>query len=933
MRMRSFWLLGMLLVLVTAGTAAAQTGSVTGVVRDAATQGPISGALVEARGAGGAVTGSLTDRSGRFRITGLAPGSYTIVASTLGYETTSTDPVTVGAGEAATVTVMMAPDAVSLNPVVITVGRTEERVLDAPQRVEVVSEAQIEVRPTVTPIDHLRGIPGVDVATTGLQSTNVVARGFNNVFSGALHALTDHRIAGIPSLRVNLMHMVPLTDADIASMEVVLGPGAALYGPNTANGVLHILTKSPLSDQGTTLAVGAGERSVFQASGRTSQLLTPNLGIKISGQYIQGEDWRYTDPAETIEAQKFASNLEFYRADLMRAAGITEAEANARIARIGARDFDLERWSGEVRADWRVRPDITTVFSAGTSNSGSGIELTGLGAGQVQDWQYTYYQARMDWNRFFGQVYLNTSDAGETFLLRNGAPIVDRSKLFVAQAQHGFELGTAQNFTYGVDYLYTIPETEGTINGIYEEDDETREFGAYIQSETSLTNQLDLVLAGRIDTHSALPEAIFSPRAAVVFKPQENHAFRLSYNRAFSTPSSLTQFLDLGTSIPNASLARLGYSVRVQGTGASGFSFRQDDGSYLMRSPFTPAQLGGPGQLLPAHAAPFWGAAVQVVAAQAAAAGQPLPSNLVNYLLMQAPTPAEIGTSYFDVVRNQVGALSSLSLDQVEPVRESTSNTYEAGYKGILGNRLLLAADVWYSKRENLVTPLTIQTPLLLLNGEQIGAYLVPKFMQELGMSQEQAVGLATQLATGMGQVPVGVISSADVNANGPQLLTTYVNVDESIDVWGTDLSASALLSDALTLGIAASWVNDDMFTTASGMQVALNAPKKKGSASLAYLTDANPFNGEVRLRYTDGYPVNSGVYIGTRCIGDTSPLAEDCVESYTLLDLALGYRLPIRQDATLQLAVQNVLDDAYRSFPGSPEIGRMALLRLKYEF
>ena len=137
--------------------------------------------------------------------------------------------------------------------------------LDAPARVEVVTEQEIDVRPTVTAADHLRAVPGVDVATSGIQSTNVVARGFNNVFSGALYMLSDHRIAGVPSLRVNLMHFVPSTNEDLESIEVVLGPGAALYGPNTANGVLHMLTRSPLT---STVSAGfADALTAEQAAG------------------------------------------------------------------------------------------------------------------------------------------------------------------------------------------------------------------------------------------------------------------------------------------------------------------------------------------------------------------------------------------------------------------------------------------------------------------------------------------------------------------------------------------------------------------------------------------------------------------------------------------------------------------------------------------
>ena len=55
---------------------------------------------------------------------------------------------------------------------------------------------------------------------------------------------------------------------------------------------------------------------------------------------------------------------------------------------------------------------------------------------------------------------------------------------------------------------------------------------------------------------------------------------------------------------------------------------------------------------------------------------------------------------------------------------------FEAGYKGVLGDRLLLAADAWYSQRKNLVTPLLVQTPLILIDGPSTGAYLVPRLTQ-----------------------------------------------------------------------------------------------------------------------------------------------------------------------------------------------------------
>jgi outer membrane receptor for ferrienterochelin and colicins len=941
------------LLLAPLAHAQAQTGGVAGTIRDVTSGTPLAGVRVEAVAADGRVAGSdVTGQSGTYSISGLAPGSYALVLSGTDIPVRRLD-ATVRAGQTSRVDAQLSFGNVRLDPVVVSASKRPEKATDAPARVEVVSEAQVQARPALTPVDHLRAVPGVDVASTGIQSTNVVARGFNNIFSGSLHALTDNRIAGVPSLRVNFLHFVPSNNEDISRMEVVLGPGAALYGPNTANGILHIITRSPLDEQGTTLSVAGGSQDLFQGEFRTAHLLADNLGFKISGQYMQAREFEYIDPAEAAERTRFAcvvsstgctaaqvAAARFARTDLARAVGLDSIAAQERIIRIGERDFDVQRLAGEARVDWRPVPGLTTVFSAGMTDAMNGIELTGLGASQVKDWRSSYYQARANWNRLFAQVYMNRSDAGDTYLLRNGAPIVDRSNLLVGQIQHGFSLwNERQNFTYGADYLHTTPITDGTINGWYEDDDETTELGAYLQSETDISEQLELVLAGRVDTHSALPDPVFSPRAAIVFKPREGHALRLSYNRAFSTPSSLNQFLDLGSAIPNAQLAGLGYSLRIQGTGSDGFTFRQPDGSYLARSPFTPTALGGPAQLLPANGATFFPLAVGVLAANGAFNANPA---LGSYLAGLRPTAAQVGLNYLDVVTGTSGALSALTLDEIEPIRESPSSTLEAGYKGLLANRLLLAADVWWSRREDLVTPLTIQTPLLLLNGQNLGAYLIPRFMADLGMSQAQATATATALigsptSPGLATIPVGVISSDNVDARGGQLLVTYVNVDETIDLWGTDISATALLGSEFQLSASASYMSEDVFETQNAGLVTLNSPQWKGTLALDYDNDDTGLFGQVRARYSDAFPVNSGVYVGTRCLnepGDPVPaLQEDCVDSFTLFDVNVGYRLPMVRGATLNLLVTNLLDEDYRPFPGTPTIGRMVIARIKYDF
>src|SRR5690606_28623001 len=365
-------------LLLVAAPVSAQDGAISGRLTDAATGAPLAGARVEALAGARAVASTFSADDGSYRLANVPPGTYTVVITLLRSDTQRIEGGRVVAGE----TTLGGPQPVAaafhLNPAAISASTRQEQGLDLPASVSVVDSRAVAERPVTTPVDHLRSTPGVDIVTQGVQSTNVVLRGFNNVFSGSLHALTDNRIAGIPSLRVNLLHFVPATNEDIERMEVVLGPGAALYGPNTADGVLHIITKSPLDAQGTSISLGGGTQSVLTGSFRTSHLLSENFGIKLSGEYLQAEEWAYTDPVEAAERQAVEADSARYMQNLIIATGISPDEAQRRMALIGKRDRDIVRWGGELRADWRVNDELTAIFSGGLTRVGTAVELTGL---------------------------------------------------------------------------------------------------------------------------------------------------------------------------------------------------------------------------------------------------------------------------------------------------------------------------------------------------------------------------------------------------------------------------------------------------------------------------------------------------------------------------------------------------------------------------
>ncbi|RMF69020.1 MAG: TonB-dependent receptor, partial [Calditrichaeota bacterium] len=113
------------------------------------------------------------------------------------------------------------------------------------------------------------------------------------------------------------------------------------------------------------------------------------------------------------------------------------------------------------------------------------------------------------------------------------------------------------------------------------------------------------------------------------------------------------------------------------------------------------------------------------------------------------------------------------------------------------------------------------------------------------------------------------------------------------------------------------SFVNRDFFRSRDGRSdIALNAPKHKVGALLNYRSTNRRFNGELRLRFVDDFPVNSGIFVGK-------------VKRYAVLDLNANYKLPFLSNTQLTLTVQNLTNNKHREFVGVPEIGRLSWIRL----
>ena len=147
--------------------------------------------------------------------------------------------------------------------------------------------------------------------------------------------------------------------------------------------------------------------------------------------------------------------------------------------------------------EYRVTDNVSVTANAGTASLDA-VVLSGIGTLQADGFSNTYGQLRLQADRFFAQVYASQNDAKDSFVYGTGANVVDKGTELNAQAQYDLDLADDRvRLIFGADYQQTNPDTEGTILGRNESDDEIIEAGGYVQSTLALTSQLDLTVAGR----------------------------------------------------------------------------------------------------------------------------------------------------------------------------------------------------------------------------------------------------------------------------------------------------------------------------------------------------------------------------------------------------------------------------------------------------
>ena len=910
-----------------------QSAAIIGTVTDSETGEPLAGANVLVHGT---AIGSATDAEGDFEIS-VFPGMHLLHVSFIGYAAQESV-VTLTAGETHIWEIALVPGT-DLDPVQVTAGRRSEKALDAPSSIDVVTARDLQYDISPTAARSLRNITGLDMIQTGVDRQEIALRGFNTLFSTTTHILTDYRDAGTPSVGLNLHTIMPALSIDTDRIEIVRGPGSALYGPGADSGVIHYISKDPFNYPGATVSIGGGQQSMLNAQGRIATVIGKNLGIKLIGSYATAEDFALREcDAALLEAERFSECP-----DPEDALQLSVDDAS--------RDTAHEKWLISGSVDWRAGSQTTLSLHGGISHL-DGTVLSGIGTVRASRMANRYAQARLSSGPFFVQAYMNSFHSGTSYIY-GGDPVSEYSEEYTVQAQYTGVIGSWQKLIAGVDLILDRPDTRGTVLGRNEEKDDINQYGTYLQSVTKISSKLELTMALRGDYHSVVDDIQLSPRVALVMKPTPSSSLRATYNRSFSPPPATSYFLDLV-------VASLG-SLNVRGRGRTeGFHYMRNDQylalgapTSLVASSMLPGMEGSPtpvgidtGYLYGLIYEGLKAIPVDDLIRQLEEAGAPIPPNLVP-LLIDAFNPEVTPVQGFSPGVLGLLNLSTRTLDtsprlndleNFGAIKPTITHSWEIGYKGILSDRVLIAIDGYFSKRRNFLGDLQIVTPFVLVPDLQkdlirdIAAGIhkntqLASGLDLFGLTPEYAAETLVNLAGGDlpdAQTPVAVVQVNENNrgkGNFPELMLTYP-VFGNIQYFGIDLAAQVAVSNDFMLSANSSWVSNNYFDheelneESEDWELALNAPSFKAKLGGRYQL-ANRVSFTASGRYIDGFPARAGQYVGD-------------VESYIVVDLGAGYSLS-RMGVRIDLGVSNALDSNHREFVGAPRLGRVASLRLTY--
>jgi iron complex outermembrane recepter protein len=358
-------------------------------------------------------------------------------------------------------------DLAALSAEVFSASKKNERVVETPASVYVIGPEEIRRSGHTHIAELLRLVPGLNVARIGSSRWAVSARGFNHEFASKLLVLIDGRVVYTPAFSGVYWNLQDMVLDDVERIEVIRGPGAAIWGSNAVNGVINVITRSSRQTPGTfaRAVVGTEDRAI--------------LSMRTAGGQ---DDLHYRFYGKMSNRDSSVDLKGHHRADEWRA-----------------------QRSG-VRLDW-TPSDRDAVWFDGSiyhGDQGNAVRdfdpLTFAPRDSHVDASNNGGHAMVHWDRVLSERQSLSFQATYDQLLQRGDLFEDVRHTAAGDAQHRIALSDRNEVTWGLGYrLSSFRLSRSTRIGIGDRSGADVTYSSFVQDEIRLGDRFKLTAGSKFE--------------------------------------------------------------------------------------------------------------------------------------------------------------------------------------------------------------------------------------------------------------------------------------------------------------------------------------------------------------------------------------------------------------------------------------------------
>jgi iron complex outermembrane receptor protein len=391
-----------------------------------------------------------------------------------------------------------------MNVEVTSVSRRPERLLEAAAAIQVLSNGDLRRSGATNLPSALRLANNLDVAQENAHEWVISARGFSSDVGNKLLVLMDGRTLYTPLFSGVFWDRQDYVLEDIDRIEIISGPGGALWGANAVNGVINIISKSSADTKGLFVEAGGGNELHALASARYGGALTEHTTYRVYGKYSDRDNQTFANGVPAHDAWHTAQGG--FRID----------------SRPPGRDsFTLQ---GDF---YRNKEQITT-----------GGDATVNGADLLGRWSREFSESsNMSLQVYYDRTHLELPVPPVIFA--PAGTFEDDLDTYDLDFQHSIQLSTRHHLTWGLGFRFTQDEVVNAPGiGFFPTELDQTLYSGFVQDEIALRDRIVLTLGTKVE-HTDYTGVEVEPSVRMQWNLSDRASLWGAVSRAVRTPSRI----------------------------------------------------------------------------------------------------------------------------------------------------------------------------------------------------------------------------------------------------------------------------------------------------------------------------------------------------------------------------------------------------------